>query len=262
MFTLPRTRKARTSRGGVISEPATEIERRAEEAAGLPVLANRANEAHRAALDAARSALEHARDAGEALNEAKQRVAHGEWGEWLAEHFEASARTGQRYMRIADRWDELAAAGEADPPRVADLTLRAADRRLSEASEENKEPSSGRGSGGDDGAESTDRKESPDASDEALSDDGDQEAEHPEDGETTKTRPEADGDRSRKEACASANGDPRPELLAEASDLLEEVVKLSADDPEFSTQTTIMRSSISNIQRWRRALLERRESAS
>lgn len=52
-----------------MSEPAGEIEGARKEAAGLPVLANRANEAHRAALDAARSALEYGRDAGETSNE-------------------------------------------------------------------------------------------------------------------------------------------------------------------------------------------------
>jgi hypothetical protein len=83
---------------------------------------------HALAQEAAASALEHARACGELLIEAKGIVAHGGWGAWLGEHFPASARTAQRYMTIAERWEELA----AKTTRVADLPIREAARLLAE----------------------------------------------------------------------------------------------------------------------------------
>jgi hypothetical protein len=45
--------------------------------------------------------LEHYRQAGEMLIEAKDQLAHGAWGPWLAKNFDMVARTAQQYMRLA-----------------------------------------------------------------------------------------------------------------------------------------------------------------
>jgi hypothetical protein len=44
---------------------------------------------------------EHYRLAGEMLIEAKDQVAHGAWGRWLAKNFDLSARTAREYMQWA-----------------------------------------------------------------------------------------------------------------------------------------------------------------
>lgn len=78
---------------------------------------------HRQAEKAARKALDHALAAGDALLEAKGCVAHGEWAHWLSQHVPAiSGRTAQLYMKLARHRDEL------NPQRVADLSLRQAER--------------------------------------------------------------------------------------------------------------------------------------
>ncbi|MEJ7804019.1 MAG: DUF3102 domain-containing protein [Candidatus Limnocylindria bacterium] len=60
---------------------------------------------HEAAQQAFASAVEHAVRCGELLAEAKAQVRHGEWLPWLAEHFPASPRTAQGYMRLANHPD-------------------------------------------------------------------------------------------------------------------------------------------------------------
>jgi hypothetical protein len=82
---------------------------------------------HELALSAAASALEHARRCGQLLAQAKEQLPHGAWAGWLADNFPASERMAQNYMRIAARWDELAAA---NPQRVSDLTIRGAVKLL------------------------------------------------------------------------------------------------------------------------------------
>ncbi len=52
----------------------------------------------------------HVRAAGEALNEAKSRLEHGEWGDWLTKNFKASAVTARWYMKVASKWPEIEAA--------------------------------------------------------------------------------------------------------------------------------------------------------
>lgn len=44
--------------------------------------------------------------AGRRLNEAKSRLEHGHWQNWLAENFPSSADTAQNYMRLAKRFSE------------------------------------------------------------------------------------------------------------------------------------------------------------
>ncbi len=103
---------------------------RLEEQRSIDVLATRINEEHRACERAVVSAVEHAIRAGEMLLEAKERAGHGNWGDWLRQHFEGSERHAQRYMHIARRKDEL------NPTRVSDLSIRGALRELSPGSTE------------------------------------------------------------------------------------------------------------------------------
>lgn len=72
--------------------------------AKLEGLADLANQAHGRFLGAARTAVEHALEAGRALHEAKRVCPIGLWHSWVAEHFKASLRTAQVYMRLAARF--------------------------------------------------------------------------------------------------------------------------------------------------------------
>ena len=58
------------------------------------------NEAHRRCLAAYTSALDEAIQCGALLEDAKIRIGRGNWEQWLANHFEASTRTAQMYMRL------------------------------------------------------------------------------------------------------------------------------------------------------------------
>lgn len=91
--------------------------------ATLPQLASQANLLHREYESAALTTVSLAMRCGELLTEAKDRVAHGEWLPWLAEHFDGSERTARGYM-------QLASAPEANRQRIADMTLSAALRAV------------------------------------------------------------------------------------------------------------------------------------
>lgn len=83
------------------------------------------NASHEAACRSANATLDHARRAGVGLIQAKRDLAHGAWLPWLAENCPSISRqTAQRYMRIADRWDEIEAARNAS--RETHLPLRQA----------------------------------------------------------------------------------------------------------------------------------------
>ena len=66
-----------------------------------------------------REGLTRALEVGKLLTEAKGLVKHGEWGKWIADNCQFSERTAQSYMRIADRYPEIAKSAT-----VADLTYR------------------------------------------------------------------------------------------------------------------------------------------
>ena len=93
----------------------------------LPDLANKINAEHEQCVGALTHGLEHAREVGRLLAEAKERVGHGQFQGWVAEHCHFSARSARRYLRIFIRWPEL----EAKRPRVAVLGLNQAARLLS-----------------------------------------------------------------------------------------------------------------------------------
>ena len=69
--------------------------------AKLTALTEQANESHRQFLGAARTAVQHALAAGHALEEAKRLCPRGHWTAWVKDHFRASLRTAQVYMRLA-----------------------------------------------------------------------------------------------------------------------------------------------------------------
>lgn len=73
----------------------------------LGILARKINEAHDVAREAAEDAtgamqhaIKHAAEAGKLLAEAKEKVGHGGWIEWLAENFKGTRQTAAKYMRV------------------------------------------------------------------------------------------------------------------------------------------------------------------
>ena len=50
---------------------------------------------------------EHAAECGRRLIEAKALLPHGEWLPWLEANTEVIPRQSQKYMRLADNWEEI-----------------------------------------------------------------------------------------------------------------------------------------------------------
>jgi hypothetical protein len=73
-------------------------------------------------------AVAHAVEAGQALNEAKRVIGHGEWLAWLKANVTFSERTARLYTRMADAMPTLS---DEDRQRVANLSLREAAKALS-----------------------------------------------------------------------------------------------------------------------------------
>lgn len=80
----------------------------------LSSLAAAINAEHRACVSTANEALHHAQAAGDLLSEAKGQCGHGEWGPYLAENFDGSARTARLYMQLAERRAELESKRQRD----------------------------------------------------------------------------------------------------------------------------------------------------
>ena len=55
-----------------------------------------------------RSAVESARAAGDLLLQIRKQVGHGNWTEWLKQHWNHSDRVAQKYMQIAVSWSLIA----------------------------------------------------------------------------------------------------------------------------------------------------------
>src|SRR6516164_9467018 len=85
----------------------------------LTDLAVRINEAHQQTQRAMRDAIAHALKTGALLLEAKAKVKHGGWLDWLKDNCEIPERTVQAYMQLARLPIEKRNA-------VADLPLREA----------------------------------------------------------------------------------------------------------------------------------------
>lgn len=86
----------------------------------LAVLADEINEFHAEAEEATSRALHMAYAAGVRLQRVKDSLEHGQFGPWLKENFQGSARIAQVYMRIAEpsNWGLIRNA-----KRVAHLTI-------------------------------------------------------------------------------------------------------------------------------------------
>jgi hypothetical protein len=82
-----------------------EEKRKAEE---LSQLATKARRAHGIVANSTKVVLQHAITAGNALNEAKSKVGHGNWLTWLEENCpDISNRTAERYMKLAGGKEKL-----------------------------------------------------------------------------------------------------------------------------------------------------------
>lgn len=75
-----------------------------EPGAQLDTLAVEIRREHEAVEAGARSTVEAAIRCGNLLRDAKTKVGHGGWMDWLATNFPASDRTARAYMRLADRY--------------------------------------------------------------------------------------------------------------------------------------------------------------
>ena len=74
--------------------------------------------------DANKTVVQRAITFGRTLSQAKEKVGHGKWEKWLNDNCrDVSARTAQRYMKLADSPEVRAALGKNDTVSV--LSLRA-----------------------------------------------------------------------------------------------------------------------------------------
>ena len=87
-----------------------------------PFIAIPINASHAAAIASAQDAVNQARRCGELLARVKDSLPHGAWLRWLGERCDVSPRQAQRYIRLYENWDKLA----AHATRETHLTLNAA----------------------------------------------------------------------------------------------------------------------------------------
>jgi Protein of unknown function (DUF3102) len=90
-------------------------------------LAARINEAYEAVASAQKGTLEYAIKTGELLQEAKNRLKHGEWSNWLELNCpNIPARTATDYMKLAEHQSRL----DPNRQRATDLSIRGALRAV------------------------------------------------------------------------------------------------------------------------------------
>jgi hypothetical protein len=95
--------------------------------ASLAELARQINQEHEGCEQSLRAGLQHALNAGKLLLEAKRKVGHGGWGDWLKANVTFSDRTARGYMKVAR---EVPTLEESKRQRVAVLPLRDALKEL------------------------------------------------------------------------------------------------------------------------------------
>jgi hypothetical protein len=88
----------------------------------LATLADGIRALHRSIVRDAEQIARDAIEAGKLLIEAKQALEHGQWGQWLRENCDLSARTARRYMALA--------RSDLQIGRVANLGLTAAAKAI------------------------------------------------------------------------------------------------------------------------------------
>jgi hypothetical protein len=89
---------------------------------GLPELATRIKAAYAAIGQACKDVVGRAVAMGDLLNQAKNRMAHGNWSAWLQANCELSERTAQRYMSIADNKQKIAEYIQSKESKSATMT--------------------------------------------------------------------------------------------------------------------------------------------
>jgi hypothetical protein len=97
---------------GVMTLPATSN--------SLIDLADRIDAEHAAAVGALASWLDHAIKAGELLIEAKAKVAHGQWTDWVRDHCTVGVRMAQIYMQLVKYKHNLE---DAKAKRISHLSM-------------------------------------------------------------------------------------------------------------------------------------------
>ncbi|MBE9102791.1 MT-A70 family methyltransferase [Vacuolonema iberomarrocanum] len=69
--------------------------------------AEQINLQHQGVIYSVTEALYNAREAGKLLIEAKKKVPHGQWLNWVEAKFEGSARTAQAYIQVSEGWGDI-----------------------------------------------------------------------------------------------------------------------------------------------------------
>jgi hypothetical protein len=83
---------------------------------------------------------------GELLLQAKAKVGHGKFKQWLDDNCELSERSAQRYMALKEQWPKIEAWLKEKSATVADLSLRKAEQIIAPQSTDQ---NNGGGSGSD-----------------------------------------------------------------------------------------------------------------
>ena len=96
-------------------------------ASDLVGLARQINEEHTACETSYGHALSHAFEAGRLLIEAKERVGHGRFMDWVRDSVAFSHDTADNYMRLARNSEKL---GAANSERVRNMSIREALRQI------------------------------------------------------------------------------------------------------------------------------------
>ena len=92
----------------------------------LDDLASRIKTYHAQVIDAARNVVGKAIQAGLLLKEAKGKLVHGEWLDWLKDHCELSERSAHRYMQLAANKSKIEEALRDKSATMATLNLNKA----------------------------------------------------------------------------------------------------------------------------------------
>jgi hypothetical protein len=155
-------------------------------------LATEVSDCHKEIVKCDRRAVKLALQAGELLLEAKRRLGHGRWSEWLSKCVELGERQVQRYMRLVrcrsqldaldPDWVSTSSLAEA-LALIADPRQEAAAEQEATDAETDEEKPSGDEEAQDEGESTSDEDEEQDEAEEDRTEEGDQEDEDEEQGE-------------------------------------------------------------------------------